>query len=138
MKKSLFTLAFAVLGLTASYAQKNDHKVTPEQRAEKSASAMQQKLSLSDEQKSQIKQIEMEKFKQGEGLRKSTDVDSKNTAQREERKAAAKTYQDKIKAVLTPEQQKILADTRVKGKDKLRNKSQKNKGEKKTEAPVKI
>ena len=49
MKKIVLTLAIAVSAFTASYAQKAERGlITPEQRAERSASQLKEKLALTD------------------------------------------------------------------------------------------
>ena len=68
MKKLLYTLAFVVIGFTASYAQKPGERnereqITPEARAERAADAWQKKLNLSADQKSKVKQIELDRIK---------------------------------------------------------------------------
>ncbi|WP_113634745.1 hypothetical protein [Nubsella zeaxanthinifaciens] len=127
MRKLLFTLAFAVLGITASYAQKNDRvKLSPDEKAEKLATAMQTKLSLNDDQKSKIKQIELDRIKQQDELRKS-DVE-KMKGKIEERKAAMKAHDEKINAVLTPEQQKTYAASKEEMKGKLKERMRDRKG----------
>lgn len=139
MKKLLYTLAFTVLGFTASYAQKT--KATPEQKAEKSAAAMQQKLSLSDAQKAKIKQIELDRVKQHDEHQKSENGAAKGKM--EEKKAAMKAHHEKISEVLTPEQQKVFAAAKAEKKAKMMHKGKDHKGkkhheEKKAEVPVKM
>jgi len=127
MKRLLYTVAFAVLGFTASYAQKPERvKLSAEERAEKAASAMQQKLSLNEDQKSKIKQIELDRIKQFDEQRKKDAEAMKGKF--EERKAAMKVHQDKINAVLTPEQQKTLAASREEIKAKMKERAKERKG----------
>jgi len=130
MRKLLFTIAFAVLGFTASYAQKAERqervKLSAEERAEKSASALQQKLSLNNEQKSKIKQIELDRAKQQEQWHKKDSDAMKGKF--EERKAAMKAHQDKIDAVLTAEQKTKLAASREEAKAKMKDRARDRKG----------
>ncbi|WP_461790524.1 hypothetical protein [Pedobacter sp.] len=127
MRKLLFTLAFAVLGITASYAQKNDRaKLSPEEKAEKIATAMQTKLSLNDDQKSKIKQIELDRIKQQGELRKTDATAMKGKF--EERKAAMKAHDEKINAVLTADQQKTYAASKEEMKGKLKERMRDRKG----------
>ena len=136
MRKLLFTVAFAVLGFTASYAQKVERteriqriervKLSPEERAEKSATALQTKLGLTADQKAKIKQIELDRAKEYDGLRKKDEATMK--AKFEERKAAMKAHQDKIDAVLTAEQKTKLAASREEAKAKMKDRSKDRKG----------
>lgn len=127
MKKLLFTVAFAVLGFTASYAQRAERvKLTAEERAEKSATALQTKLSLSADQKSKIKQIELDRIKQHDELRKK-DADAMK-AKFEEKKAAMKAHQDKIDAVLTADQKAKLAASREEMRGKMKERMKERKG----------
>lgn len=131
MKKLLYTLAFAVLSFTASYAQRTEKvRLTAEEKADKYATALQTKLSLTADQKTKIKQIELDRIKEHDGLRKQDEAKMK--ARHEERKAAMKAHQDKINAVLTPEQQKTLAAQRdeMRNKMKERMKDRKNRSHK--------
>jgi DNA anti-recombination protein RmuC len=142
MKKLLFTVAFAVLGFTASYAQQTEKteradrakrterrervKLSADERAEKSASALQTKLSLSADQKAKIKQIELDRIKEQDQARKKDAEAMKDRF--EERKASMKAHQDKIDAVLTAEQKTKLAASReeMRGKMKERLKDRKD------------
>ena len=134
MRKLLFTVAFAVLGFTASYAQKAERaervRLSADERAEKSASALQTKLSLSADQKAKIKQLELDRIKEQDQSRKK-DMDAMK-GKLEERKASAKAHQDKINAVLTPEQQKTYATAReeMRGRAKDRFKDGKRRAHK--------
>lgn len=136
MRKLLFTVAFAVLGFTASYAQKIERaqrteratnvKLSAEERAEKSATALQTKLSLSADQKAKIKQIELDRIKAHDGLRQKDEASRK--AKFEERKAGFKAHQDKIDAVLTAEQKTKLAASREEMKGKMKERMKERKG----------
>ena len=115
MKKLIYTIAFVVIGFTTSYAQKpgrqnGREQATPEVRAEKAASALQQKLSLTADQKSKIKQIELDRIKKNEEWRKNDLAAMKSKM--EERKNFMKQNKDKINAILTADQKKILDSTR--------------------------
>lgn len=135
MKKSLYTAALVVMGITASYAQtaqraerpERKERVeragrenqTPEQRAERAANAMQQKLSLTADQKQKVQAIELERIKKNEEWRKNDEGAMKGKM--EERKAYFKSSQDKIDAILTAEQKKTLAASRAEMKDRMKD-----------------
>ena len=124
MKKILYTIAFVVIGFTASYAQKpgkaqGKPKGTPEQRAEKAANVMQQKLSLSADQKSKVMQLELDRINKSDEWRKLDDGTMKTKG--EERKAFMKANKDKMDAILTPEQKKIAEASRIEMRDKMKD-----------------
>lgn len=122
MKKLLYTVALVVMGITASFAQKPAHHVkqqgTPEERAEKHATALQAKLGLTADQKQKVQAIELERIKKGEEWRKGDDGDRK--AKMEERKAFMKASKDKMDAVLTSEQKAKLEAERQEMRNKMK------------------
>ena len=127
MKRLFYTVAFAVLGFTASYAQKAERqKITPEVRAQKYAANMQQKLNLSDEQKAKIEKLELDRFKKFDADRKASKEASK--AKFEARKAEMKAHQDKLNQILTKEQQEKLAADRAEMKQKAKDRFKGRKG----------
>lgn len=101
-------------------------KLTAEERAEKSATALQAKLSLSADQKSKIKQIELDRIKAHDALRQKDETNRK--AKFEERKADYKAHQVKIDAVLTAEQKTKLAASREEMKSKIKERMKERKG----------
>lgn len=134
MKNAIYTLAFVVIGFTASYAQKpgkqnGREQATPELRAEKAASAWQKKLNLTADQKSKIKQIELDRIKKNDEWRMADQAVMKNKM--EERKTFMKANKDKVDAVLTADQKKTLAESRSEMKNKMKDR----KGDKGKRAP---
>jgi protein CpxP len=123
MRKIIYTVALVVMGITASYAQKpgraGRENQTPEQRAEKAATAMQQKLSLTADQKQKVQQIELDRFKKNDEWRKNDEGAMKGKM--EERKAFAKASKEKLDAVLTADQKKTLAASRDEMKGKMKD-----------------
>ncbi|TKC10252.1 multiple ligand-binding protein 1 [Pedobacter polaris] len=120
MKKLFYTVALVVMGITASYAQKPEReKLTPEQRAEKTATALEQKLSLNADQKTKVQQLELERIKKNDEWRKQ-DVGTMKDKM-EERKAYMKASKEKMDAILTPEQKKTLDASRDKMRDKMKD-----------------
>lgn len=132
MKKLLYTLAFVVTGFTASYAQKTGKEnarvpIAPEARAERAADAMQKKLNLSADQKSKVKQIELDRIKKSNEWRETDRAAMKNKM--EERKTFMKANRDKMDAVLTADQKKTLTDSRTEMRDKMKERMKDRKGE---------
>lgn len=129
MKKLLYTLAFVVTGFTASYAQKTGKEngrapIAPEARAERAADALQKKLNLSADQRSKVKQIELDRIKKSNEWREKDRAAMKNKM--EERKTFMKANRDKIDGILTADQRKTLAASRNEMRDKIKDR----KGEK--------
>ena len=124
MKKVIYTLAFVVIGFTTSYAQKAGRQylgeqVSPELRAEKAATTWQKKLNLTEDQKSKIKALELDRIKKNDEWRKVDQVVMKNKM--EERKTFIKANKDKIDAILTVDQKKTLAESRIEMRDKMKD-----------------
>lgn len=120
MKKIFYTMALVVMGITASYAQKpGKEKATAEQRAERTANALQQKLSLTAEQKQKVQQIELDRIKKNDEWRTQDQAAMKGKM--EERKAFFKANKEKMEAVLTTDQKKTLAASRDEMRDKLKD-----------------
>jgi protein CpxP len=132
MKKLLYTLAFVVTGFTASYAQKTGREngrapIAPEARAERAADALQKKLNLSADQKSKVKQIELDRIKKSNEWREKDRAAMKSKM--EERKTFMKANRDKIDAVLTADQKKTLAASRTEMRDNMKDRMKDRKGE---------
>ncbi len=125
MKKLIYTIALVAMGMTASYAQKagpgpgGREKGTPEQRAEKAATALQTKLNLTADQKQKVQALELERIKKNDEFRKKDDQEMK--AKMEERKTFMKASKDKMDAILTPEQKKTLDASRDEMRDKMKD-----------------
>lgn len=133
MKKLIYTVALVVMGITASYAQKQKREnLNPEQRAEKYASNLQQKLDLTNDQKQKVKQLEIERAGKITEWRKR-DVDAVK-GKTDERKNYMKANREKLDAILTPEQRTKLNASRDEMKTKAKGKKgdRGNRGDRKT------
>lgn len=120
MKKIFYTVALVVMGVTASYAQKPErNKLTAEERAEKAATALQQKLTLTTEQKEKVKQIELERINKNDEWRKEDGKEIR--ARMEKRKVFAQANKTKMEAILTADQKKTLAASREEMKGKMKD-----------------
>ena len=136
MKKVILTIAIAVMGFTAVFAQDSTkrkldmQKYTPEQRAERSTAMLDKKLSLTADQKTKIYQISLDRAKKmqemyvagkdggkGKGKQMKADMDASNT---------------QIEMVLTPEQKTKYDDMKQQMKGKMRDggKGKMDKGQK--------
>ena len=123
MKKAILTIAIAVMGLTAAFAQDTTKrarrampKMTAEQRAEKVTSRLEKQLSLTADQKTKIYAIELENAKKMEAWRSADKGDMKGKMK--ERKAAMDEQKAKIDAVLTADQKTKMDAFRAEAKER--------------------
>lgn len=123
MKKIVLTLAIAVSAFTASYAQKSARgPVSPEQRAERTASQLKEKLALTDSQKAEVYKIEFEKAKKHDDWRKDRMQEMKKVS--EARKAEMKDSENKLAKVLTPEQKAKYESMKAEQREKVKDRQQ--------------
>ena len=123
MKKAILTIAIAVMGLTAAFAQDTTKRVrrampkmTAEQRAEKVTARLEKQLSLTADQKTKIYAIELENAKKMEAWRSADQGDMKGKMK--ERKAAFDEQKAKIDGILTAEQKTKMDAFRAEAKEK--------------------
>jgi protein CpxP len=120
MKKIILSLAIAVSAITAGYAQTTDRKpVDPAQRAERVASQLQQKLSLTDAQKAEVYKIEVEKLKKQADWRKERSKEMKKVS--EARKAEMQASEEKLAKVLTADQKAKYESMKAERKEKMKD-----------------
>lgn len=123
MKKAILTVAIAVMGITAAFAQDSTKRVrrvmpklTAEQRAEKATSRLDQDLKLSADQKTKIYAIELDKAKKMETFRAA------DREARKEKMKAGKAEMDaqkaKIDAILTKDQKAKMETLKAERKEK--------------------
>ncbi|WP_162618646.1 hypothetical protein [Pedobacter yulinensis] len=133
MKKLILTAVIAVFAFTASYAQDSTrtrlHKAkgTAEQRAKNATAMLTEKLALTAEQQKKVYDIELERVKTFEGMRRQTG----QSATMEARKAAMKASRDKMNSVLSQEQQTKFDSLRTAQRRQIRPKSESDKARKK-------
>ncbi|TCD00693.1 hypothetical protein EZ449_20230 [Pedobacter frigidisoli] len=143
MKKAILTIAIAVMGFTAAFAQDSTRKMrkpmqpkmTAEQRAEKVTARMEKQLSLTADQKTKIYAIELDNAKKMDAWRSADKGDMKGKMK--ERKAAIDEQKAKIDGILTAEQKTKMDAFRAEAKEKG-EKMRKGMGERgrKDKAPV--
>ncbi|WP_231424438.1 MULTISPECIES: hypothetical protein [Pedobacter] len=138
MKKAILTIAIAVMGLTAAFAQdttkrvrKQMPKMTAEQRAEKATARLEKELSLTADQKTKIYAVELENAKKIDTWRSADQGDMKGKMK--DRKESMQAQKAKIDGILTAEQktkmEAIRSEAREKG-DRMRKGMGKGKREK--------
>ncbi|QPH39982.1 hypothetical protein [Pedobacter endophyticus] len=139
MKKAILTIAIAVMGLSAAFAQDTTKRVrrqmpkmTAEQRADRVTARMEKQLSLTADQKSKIYAIELDNAKKIDAWRTADKGDMKGKMK--ERKAAIDSQKAKIDAVLTAEQKTKMEAFRAEAREKgermrkgMRHRDQKDK-----------
>ncbi|GAA4205723.1 hypothetical protein GCM10022289_25620 [Pedobacter jeongneungensis] len=123
MKKAILTIAIAVMGLTAAFAQDTTKharrpmpKMTAEQRADKVTARLEKQLSLTADQKTKIYAIELENAKKMDTWRSADQGDRKGKMK--ERKAAMDEQKAKIDAVLTADQKTKMDAFRAEAREK--------------------
>ena len=123
MKKAILTIAIAVMGFTAAFAQdstrrprKQMPKLTAEQRAEKTTARLEKELNLTADQKKKIYAVELENAKKMETWRKADQGDRKGKM--EERKADLDKQRGKIDGILTAEQKAKMEAFRAEAREK--------------------
>jgi len=129
MKKLMYTIALVIIGITSSNAQElgkrkfegregREDKLTSEQRAEKAAASLQKRLTLTDDQKQKVQQIELDRIKKNDEWRKQDDKAIKSKM--EERKAFMTASKEKMDKILTEEQRQTLASTREDQRERMK------------------
>jgi len=123
MKKAILTIAIAVMGFTAAFAQdstrrprKQMPKLTAEQRAEKTTARLEKELNLTADQKKKIYAVELENAKKMETWRKADQGDRKGKM--DERKADLDEQRGKIDGILTAEQKTKMEAFRAEAREK--------------------
>ncbi|MDQ1138868.1 MAG: hypothetical protein ABWZ79_02665 [Pedobacter agri] len=123
MKKAILTIAIAVMGLTAAFAQDSTKRVrkpmpkmTAEQRAEKATARLEKELSLTADQKTKIYAIELENAKKVDAFRSADQADRKEKMK--EGRATMQAQKAKIDAVLTAEQKTKMEAVRAEAREK--------------------
>lgn len=123
MKKAILTIAIAVMGFTAAFAQDTTKrarrqmpKMTAEQRAEKATARLEKELSLTPDQKTKIYAVELENAKKVETWRSADQGDMKGKMK--ERKEAMQAQKAKIDGILTAEQKTKMEAMRSEAREK--------------------
>ncbi|MDX5339011.1 MAG: DUF4890 domain-containing protein [Cyclobacteriaceae bacterium] len=114
-------LVFATLGAVAQQKQERAPQTreqrapqTPEQRAQAMTDRMAEKLSLTDAQKKEIYQINLENT-----IKRQKEMEAQ-MAEREAKQAEMKAQEEKIKNVLTEEQRKQWEEIKLERKNQRR------------------
>lgn len=134
-KINLSLVVLLILGLFAvnSYAQTNDKvQKTPEQKAEKIAKKMQERLSLSDAQYKSVYELALSTVNQRASL-KSMDKEARRT----EMKKLLETQETQLRGILSSDQWTKWESLKSEYKNKHKDKKGKHDKSKKKEKPLK-
>lgn len=120
MKKSLLVIALLCLAICTSYAQGGGGQArrTPEERAETMTTQLTTALSLTPDQVTKVKEIQLAQAKKSDELR--TQAQGDREAMREQMKTLNDATDVKLKAVLTPEQNTLYLDWKKKRDEEMR------------------
>ena len=114
MKKVIMICALVVATVVHVQAQKQgDREVNPEKMAERMTQRMDEKLDLSEAQEKQINALFLE---QANSRKESKEAD------RAAMKAARDAHQQKLEAILTPEQKEKWEGEQKEGRSQMRKK----------------
>lgn len=123
MKKVILTIAIAVMGLTAAFAQDSTKRVrrpmpkmTAERRAEKATARLDKALTLTSDQKTKIYAIELENAKKVDSWRTADQADRKEKMK--EGRAVMQAQKAKIDGVLTADQKTRMEALRLEAREK--------------------
>lgn len=126
--------------------RKADERLTPEKRANHIVNRLTEKLQLTEDQKTQVYQVQLETFQKLEEWKKDLRASGKSNFDRKafqaKRKALKKETKRKVKALLTPQQLELYKEMKKenrerKGKGKLKNKDKNNRGDRRAERKIK-
>lgn len=115
MKKVMMTLGLIfMIGLSVNAQQRQGERPSAEERVKKSTERMAEHLELTEAQKTQILNLNLEFAKQQEALR------AERSEQGEARKEAMQAQEEKIKAILTPAQAEKWEEAKSQRRDRDR------------------
>ncbi|MBC6110480.1 hypothetical protein ACFOG5_05075 [Pedobacter fastidiosus] len=141
MKRAILTIAIAVMGFTAAFAQDTTRKarrempkMTAEQRAEKATAGMEKRLGLSADQKTKVYQVELDRAKKMDAMRTGNPADMKG--KRGEMKASMDKSKADLDNILTSEQKTKMEALRAEQKGKMKDRKPGMGRGKKDKAPV--
>lgn len=123
MKKLILTMAVAVMGFTAVFAQDSTRRtrrpmvnLTAEQRAEKATGMMEKKLNLTAAQKQKVYAVELDRAKKADAFRNEDKALRK--ARMKDHKAELEKRKADLDNILTSEQKTKLDAFRAEAKEK--------------------
>lgn len=127
----LILLAAILLSISNTYSQQDNgekkQRKTPEERAQKRADKMKEKLSLTEDQHKQVYDIMLSQANEMKTVWESTKNDQDKTARKEKMKAIRESGKIQINSVLNADQQKLWETHKKEMKEKHKGKKHKGK-----------
>ena len=134
----MLLLAALLFSVSNTYSQQDNsekkQRKTPEERAQKRADKMKEKLSLTDDQHKQVYDIFLTQGNEMKSVWESSKSDQDKTARKEKMKAIRESGKTQINSVLNANQQQLWETHKKEKKEKhksKKHKGKKNKGSKK-------
>jgi len=134
----MLLLAALLFSVGNTYSQQDNsekkQRKTPEERAQKRADKMKEKLSLTDDQHKQVYDIVLSQANEMKSVWESSKNDQDKTARKEKIKAIRESGKTQINSVLNANQQQLWETHKKEKKEKhkgKKHKGKKNKGSKK-------
>jgi len=134
----MLLLAALLFSVSNTYSQQDNsekkQRKTPEERAQKRADKMKEKLSLTDDQHKQVYDILLTQGNEMKSVWESSKNDQDKTARKEKMKAIRESGKTQINSVLNANQQQLWETHKKEKKEKhkgKKHKGKKNKGSKK-------
>ena len=134
----MLLLAALLFSVSNTYSQQDNsekkQRKTSEERAQKRADKMKEKLSLTDDQHKQVYEILLTQGNEMKSVWESSKNDQDKTARKEKMKAIRESGKTQINSVLNANQQQLWETNKKEKKEKhkgKKHKGKKNKGSKK-------
>jgi len=122
----LILLAAILFSVSNTYSQQDNgekkQRKTPEERAQKRADKMKEKLSLTEDQHKQVYDIMLSQANEMKTVWESTKNDQDKTARKEKMKAIRESGKTQINSVLNADQQKLWETHKKEMKEKHKGK----------------
>ncbi len=128
-------LAALLFSVSSTFSQQDNgekkQRKTPEERAQKRADRMKEKLALTDDQHKQVYNIMLSQANEMKAVWESTKNDQDKTARKEKMKAIRESGKTQINSVLSADQQKLWETHKKEMKEKHKGKKHHGKKHKK-------
>ena len=122
----MILLAALLFSVSSTFSQQDNgekkQRKTPEERAQKRADKMKEKLSLTDDQHKQIYDIMLAQANEMKAVWESTKNDQDKTARKEKMKSIRESGKTQINSVLNADQQKLWETHKKEMKEKHKGK----------------
>lgn len=131
----ILLLAALLFSVSSSFSQQDNgekkQRKTPEERAQKRADKMKEKLSLTEDQHKQVYDIMLSQANEMKAVWESTKNDQDKTSRKEKMKAIRESGKTQLNSVLSADQQKLWEAHKKEMKEKHKGKKHHGKKHKK-------